>query len=198
MNVRKGQTMSSLQSIGMLLLVTGLVTEVSAQVTVQQPAVRQFGGTGTIVVPDRGGAYFGGVSSAAAARRQYGPLRSGTTSGAEWQAGGISTHVYIHDLQAMDAALLSQGGHLAAVDNVREQQLLQRAGVSRERDSAPGGRDIHALPAQAQAERFEQLARAAESRGKAGVARLHWQMAARYGSQTAREHLQDHAASSAP
>ena len=150
-----------------------------AQIAIQQPVVRNTGVATAVSVPDRGSTFLGGVSSAESSRNSYGPLRTGTSRGYGLSGVSISAHVYIIDLQAMDEAILN-----SVPDSPGPLMLRPRSMV--------GGRDAEPRPEASPAEKaanFERLARQAESAGKAGVAKLHWQMAARYGSTLAKETL---------
>src|SRR5688500_11840365 len=84
---------------------------VAAQsLTVQQPVIDTFGVGTTVSVPDRGGMYLGGVGRAAEARSARGfPLRRGPLARSASSAS-LSTGVYIHDFEAMDAAVLEAAG----------------------------------------------------------------------------------------
>lgn len=153
-----------------------------AQVAVQQPAVGGFGVSTTVSVPDRGSARLGGVSSAASGRFNSGIFRPGTSSGLERSASSLSTSVYIHDLQAMDEALLA-GAPDANRDpwtpRLNERRAAQPASTKAAPPEDTAGK----------AARYEQLARDAEAKGKLSVARMHWQMAAKFGSSVARQKL---------
>lgn len=97
---------------------------------VQQPVIRQFGVGTAVSVPDRGRAYLGGVSRGATSTKRFGgPFRSGTSSGREFSNSSQSVSVYIHDFEAMDAALL----HAAEVSATRNQpagQISPRAAAA--------------------------------------------------------------------
>jgi hypothetical protein len=80
----------------------------AAQQIIQQPVVQQFSTDTVVSVPDRGGAYLGGLGSAGAARREYGPLPWGTAGGRFTSDSSLDVSVYIHDFEAMDAALLAE------------------------------------------------------------------------------------------
>ena len=153
-----------------------------AQQVVQQPVVSVTSVTTTVSVPDRGSAFLGGVSSAQSGRSQYGPLRSGTSAGLSRQATSISTSVTIHDLQAMDEALLNSGPPNSDSGRPSSRVLSDRF-VTQNSEITPG-----VLPAE-KAAKFEQLARKAHEAGKRGVAKLHWQVAAKYGSKLAETRL---------
>lgn len=149
-----------------------------AQQAVQQPVVGVTSLNTTVLVPDRGTMYLGGVSSGQFGRNQYGPLRSGTSSGYSLQSTSVSTSVYIHDLQAMDEAILNSvkrgdSNHSAAMTTMPNRADQAASDLS---------------PAEKMA-KFERLARKADQDGRAGLAKLHWQMAAKYGSKTAEKRL---------
>ncbi len=153
-----------------------------AQQVIQQPVVATTAVNTTVSVPDRGSAHLGGVSSAESGRAQYGPLRSGTNTGISRQATSMTTHVYIHDLQAMDEALLNSG-HSESNTSIRS--INSKLVRSKEREQPV---DPVASSAD-KAAKFEQLARKADEAGKHGVAKLHWQVAAKYGSKLAETRL---------
>jgi hypothetical protein len=153
-----------------------------AQQVIQQPVVATTAVSTTVSVPDRGSALLGGFSSAQSGRAQYGPLRSGTNTGISRQGTSISTHVYIHDLQAMDEAILNSGnfdsGH--SIDSIGSKFVRSK---DREQLVDP------IASSSEKAAKFEQLARKADDAGKLGVAKLHWQVAAKYGSKLAETRL---------
>ena len=76
---------------------------------VQQPVVDVFSVDTVVSVPDRGSMFIGGVRSQAQGRSTAGPLRSGTAWGQASAASSATTRVWIHDFEAMDAALLAEG-----------------------------------------------------------------------------------------
>ena len=159
--------------------IVGSSSILQAQITVQQPVVRSTGVATTVSVPDRGSILLGGVSSAESSRSSFGPLRTGTSRGYGLSGSSISASVYIIDLQAMDEAILN------SVPDSPVPFVVRPRSMAADRDVAPR---TEALPAE-KAANFERLARQAESAGKTGVAKLHWQMAARYGSTLAQEKL---------
>ena len=163
---------------------------VFAQQVVQQPVVGVMSVNTSVTVPDRGSAFLGGVSSAQSGRTQYGPLRSGTSTGLTRQSSSISTSVYIHDFRAMDEALLTS--QPASSDDRR---MRSGPAVRRDRESTPNVVVVSPLEKMA---KFEELARNADKAGKAGVAKLHWQMAAKYGSKTAEKRLAELTQPSSP
>lgn len=161
------------------------------QVTVQQPVIGTFSAATTVSVPDRGSVVLGGVGSAASGRTTTGPFRSGSSLGLERQSNSMSASVYIHDLRAMDEALLATGIADDAVGMADySARLSSRFGrLAEPRSSAKGAAPADRLDTEAEACRFEGLARAAEAKGKPNVAKLHWQMAAKHGSKLAQQAL---------
>lgn len=152
-----------------------------AQQAIQQPVVGTTSVNTTVSVPDRGTTFMGGVSSAQSGRNQYGPFRSGPSSGLSRQATSMSVSVFIHDLQAMDEELLNS--RPASSDARRP-----ATGVTSYKSAREKVPEVAESPVE-KAAKFEQLARKADQAGKTSVAKLHWQMAAKYGSKAAEERL---------
>jgi hypothetical protein len=169
--------------------------------TVQLPTFHYFYSTGTIVVPDGGDALLGGISSSASGRVERGipglPSRpftnsaTGTTTG----AGNVSVSAQIHDLEAMDQALLSQtaqgtGFHppmatpqqLAAAKQAGEQ--LHSVAAIRAQQAAEDA--AHEREAAAALARGLQL----QNEGKLTVAKIYFQMAVRQSSANGDVHKQ--------
>lgn len=153
------------------------------QIAVQQPVVERFSVGTTVSVPDHGSMLLGSVGSAASGRNIAGPFRSGYGIGREARHSSMTAHVYIHDFAAMDAALLNE----PAENSTSSIEPRVRARLSRSSEV----RDV-ALQPQSRtdaARESERLAKEAESRGKPGVAKLHWQRAAKHGSKVAAQKL---------
>ena len=146
---------------------------------VQQPVVETTSIQTTVSVPDRGSVFLGGVGSAASGRQSYGPLRSGTSRGYSMSASSMRASVYIIDLQAMDEAILNSVPDSPVSLSIRRRDVLAELGTPQH--------DVVTLAEKAM--KFERLAQQAEAAGKSGVARLHWQMAARHGSTLAQAKL---------
>lgn len=149
-----------------------------AQITVQQPVIQSNGVRTTVSVPDRGRVFLGGVSSADSFRQSNGPFPSSVNRGSGLSGGSMSASVYVIDLQAMDEAILN-----SVPDSPVPQRIAGRSRVDGE------GARSDTVPVVDKAVNFERLAKQAESNGKPGVAKLHWQMAAKYGSTIAQEKL---------
>lgn len=149
------------------------------QLSVQQPVVGTTSVNTTVSVPDRGSVFLGGVNSAQSGRTSYGPLRSGSSLGLSRSASSMSTSVYIHDLRAMDEALLNSVPDSPSPSSIRGESRLPRSEASAPAVASPAEKAF----------KYERLAKQAEVAGKPGVAKLHWQMAAKYGSKLAEEKL---------
>lgn len=186
----------------------------SAQnVTVQQPVFGNFSVSTTVSVPDRGGAFIGGVKRAGSSRKSFGPIRSGSSIGLFRDYSGVSTHVTIHDFDEMDRMLLEQarsgsstaGGTMLTGNAAHAWESLAgrkavasyRLTVDR-RNPAEVSPTDNVQPSTAasssnapdiSAERSFQLGLKAELRGRRGLALLHYRLAARLGSTAAREKL---------
>ncbi len=171
------------------VIAVGAASPVSAQaITVQQPAVGGFSVSTTVSVPDRGSAFLGGVNSAASGRYSSGIFRPGTNSGIDRTGSAMWTSVRIHDLQAMDEALLAGASNRDRVDPWTPRMAERRAALPGAAKSLPRDAGV------SDAARYERLARDAEAHGKEAVARLHWKMAAKLGSSTAQQRLTEIAA----
>ena len=149
------------------------------QPVVQQPVVSTNSVRTTVSVPDRGSALLGGVSSAESARSNYGPLRSGTSTGLSRSASSMSASVYIHDLRAMDEALLNSVPDSPSPSAIRGPSRVPSDETVRGEVVSPAEK----------ATKFERLAKQAEAAEKPGLAKLYWQAAAKYGSKLANEKL---------
>lgn len=155
-------------------------------VSVQLPTFQYFGTSTTVLVPDRGGAYNGGINRSSYNSRSRGvPLfpwaNRAISRGAA--AANTSTHAWIHDHQAMDEALL--------------QQAAQRRGASEPSLTLNGDEVPDADPVLVSAKEFERRQSAAQDKlqaeamqhlakaksmlaeGKPGVAKIYFQMAYR-------------------
>lgn len=99
--------------------------------TVQLPTYNFFTTQTSVSVPDMGGTYLGGINRSASGGRQFGgPFIPGNRAfGKDTSAGGMSVHVQIHDLEAMDAALLAQPSDDPAVVHPLDRPGLGAAGV---------------------------------------------------------------------
>ena len=176
---------------GFVAMVVFVCRTSSAQIAVQQPVVSETGVSTTVSVPDRGQVFLGGVSSAQSGRIQNGPIPTVTSRGFSRQATSISASVYIHDLQGMDEAILntpsSDAANPSTTTRTRAANLAARLKARRAAELEP----LSAEPEDsgAKAAKFEQLALKAEKAGKASVAKLHWQVAAKYGSKQAESRL---------
>lgn len=176
--------------------------------TVQLPTYSYFGTGTTVSVPDRGSVYLGGVKRAATGMNEFGspllPFRN-RSFGTERSASGAWVSVYIHDFDAMDEYLLNQptpsrGAPLAssrpfelqgAGSAVARDRWTQRLNAATQGSAGPMAMSLAELRAQHQREQAARHEEAlkwfergvnAEASGKANVARVYYQMAARRAS----------------
>lgn len=157
--------------------------------TVQLPTFHYFSVDTTVLVPDRGATFLGGVNYSSAGRTSRGIPGLGrpftnTSIGRSTVGGGMWVSAYIHDFEAMDAALLGQGDFVAG-------QYVRRpsaAAVAATKTDPTFADSIVAIRAQAaseeQASQLEaeaNLKRGHEKlkEGKPGVAKIYFQMAER-------------------
>jgi hypothetical protein len=103
-----------------------------APTTVQLPTFSFFTVQTAVSVPDRGGAYLGGLGRArdGSSTRGFGPLRS-RASGREVGASSVSVHATIIDLRELDEAILAEAatvrnGAAPARSAERRAELLGR------------------------------------------------------------------------
>ncbi len=76
--------------------------------TLQLPTFSFFTISTTVSVPDSGGAYLGGVGGGRSGSRSNGPGLGNRAGGSGLDAGGVYVAAQIHDLGAMDRALLAE------------------------------------------------------------------------------------------
>lgn len=87
-----------------LMIATGVASAQQFS-TVQLPTFQRFSMTTSVLVPDQGGVYAGGSGRAA----RSGSRRLG---GSGVSAGGVTVTAFIHDFEALDAAVLERGQRL--------------------------------------------------------------------------------------
>ena len=162
------------------------VTVYAQQFVVQQPVVGTTSVATSVAVPDRGRTFLGGVSSAQSSRSRFGFHQPGSSLGLSRSSNSMSVGVTVIDLREMDEAILNSvpdrpepasrfSRHAAAISG-------SCAGSPREPN-----RDVESTADRAA--KFERLAHKAEAENRSRVAKLHWKMAAKYGSATAHERL---------
>ena len=205
--------------------------DAEAQFTVQQPVVHSIGGQFGVMVPDRGGIFLGGIGRAGSSRSSYGfgPFR-GSSYGSYTEHIGISSHVFIMDLNAMDRQILDMADSGSCDSSFRHSGIafteFQRSGPAFRvetparryfglRDNgrissgfrapispvAPPPPQTSTTSGSSGSSSTKRRSRAldpdhswdlgqeAEEDGNMIVAKLHYQAAAQYGSQQARQRL---------
>jgi hypothetical protein len=161
---------------------------------VQQPVVRSFSVGTSVDVPDRGEVLLGGVGRAAEARSFLGPSPGRGASARSVSSSSISVRVFVHDFEALDAAVLNAAQGAAPrpaftkgrYDDATSQAMSRRWASGGPRPSSPAIRTISSAD---EAERLFRLGEAAEMRGDVVLARLHYRVAAQRGSAEARQRL---------
>lgn len=176
-------------SLGFLMLAIP-AQHCNAQLTVQQPVFGVNSVSTTVSVPDRGRAHLGSISRTRDSRTTFGPFRSGSSIGLDREHTGMSVGVYIHDFEAMDRHLLSQGTPASVSSNPRLTGRTRHAWNQLQQQH--GGRPSSQTPASpklAKSEKYWRLGQKAEQDGKRSVARLHYRIASKYGSKAAKARL---------
>lgn len=148
-------------------------------VTLQLPTFSFFSVATTVVVPDRGGAYMGGVGRVSSGRSRFGRPGGGgqTAFGFERHAAGLHASAHIHDLRGMDEAL-RRGSE---TDRTRSPLLNGQATLPSLKELENQRLKVEAI-GQAEAADFFQRGRDAQAAGKASLAKTYYQMALRRAS----------------
>ena len=147
---------------------------------VQLPTFSYFAIETSMMVPDQGTASMGGVSRSSSGSNQFGPpIFPGNRSyGSQSGAGMLRVTAQIHDLEAMDRALLGDrsGDGQIAGSGLAGGNGLAPAGSVAELASRKAASQAAEQTAAAQ---LYQRARTAQIEGKPGVAKVYLQMAAK-------------------
>jgi hypothetical protein len=163
---------------------------------VQLPTFHYFSASTTVLVPDRGGAYMGGVNRAASSRIERGiPGLGGRpftnrAIGSERGASGVSVHAWIHDHEEMDRAVLGAASPRASAK--MPPRLIAR-------ESTPSGSVAQLKRSNEEKVKAKQddaaallaKGRKAVAEGKNGAAKVYFQMAARRGDEALRREAKD-------
>ena len=168
--------------------------------TVQLPTFNSTGVSTTVMVPDRGQTFLGGINSARSSSNEFGtpllPFRN-RSIGSERSAVNFWTRVWIHDFEAMDEMLLGQaararGGASTFANAPREANKAAFVAAQPVREKSElvqlltrdGGGPVENLTAV-----DLQLAKARElaAAGKLNVAKIYYQMAIRRSESAQRE-----------
>lgn len=175
------------QTLLVVLLWAALIGTVAGQnVTVQQPIVGVTSVSTSVAVPNGGRTFLGGVSSAQSGRSRYGFFQPGSSLGLSRSSNSMSVGVTVIDLREMDEAILN-----SVPDRSEPASRFARhaPAISGSRVDSPGEPTRDAESAEDRVAKFERLALKAEAENRPGVAKLHWQMAAKYGSVMAHKRL---------
>jgi hypothetical protein len=94
-------------AVCLLTLIACLAKPAPAQqVVVQQPVFQQFVAPTTVLVPDRGGAWLGGVGGVGQGRNVPGPIPMSRGTATSSGSSSVQVRAYVHDFRAMDEAIL--------------------------------------------------------------------------------------------
>src|SRR5688572_16104328 len=120
------------RNLAILLTINACSAPVAAQqggITLQLPTYRTFRVSTTVSVPDRGGAYLGGVNTARSSRQRSGsPVTPGGVAiGSSRQSAGVHVSAFIQDHQEMDRALLGDGPSAIGADVKGPQRLSMKS-----------------------------------------------------------------------
>jgi hypothetical protein len=189
---------------------TGFAADLHAQ-AIQLPTFHNFSVSTAVSVPDRGGAYLGGVNRAASGSVSRGiPFLSKAPGVGRWGgsraigstigSSGVGVTATIIDHRELDAAVLAEarGQRAAAGDAALRTRAGPRYNLAPAAPPAAGVAEIRRRNAeQDKAAREEVLAliakgRQAESAGKAATARIYYQMAARRADEPLRRRIEAH------
>jgi hypothetical protein len=157
---------------------------------VQLPSVSYFTSSGSVSVPDRGGATLGGVNRSSSGMNEFGGrlLPFGNRSiGSQRGGSGVSVSAYIHDFEAMDEFLLGPGfsPRQPATTNLTSARDVPPPSVKEllaERRRDQEARQTEALE-------LVKRAQSAEEAGKPNVAGTYYRMASRKASGSLKEQI---------
>jgi hypothetical protein len=188
--LRLAVVLLSLASLAVLPKVAQAQVQAPGQsVTVQLPEFSYFGVSTSVLVPDRGSAYLGGIGRSSSGQTTGGtPLIPFKNRATGHSAGAASTTIgaWIHDFQAMDEALLAEAARRKQNDFASNRSVLGEALAGDATDDTLVSADEHARrqavkqdEEQADAQRHFEKARSLVAAGKPGVAKIYFQMALR-------------------
>jgi hypothetical protein len=156
------------------------------QLVVQQPVVGTTSVATSVMVPNGGRTFLGGVASAQSGRSRFGFSQPGSSLGLSRSSNSMSVGVTVIDLREMDEAILNSvpDRPVSSSSFARHAAAIRSAGEETRREPPQEAESLAD-----RAVKFERLALKAEADKRLGVAKLHWKMAAKYGSSMARERL---------
>lgn len=192
-----------------------VLAQPQGNVTVQLPTFHQFGVSTTVVVPDRGSVYLGGVNRSSLGRTGFAPGVPGLGNrgiGRNTAGAGLSISATIIDHDEIDRALLAEAARRrGATTDIRGRavdtapQLPLAASTHRAAARARDGRNALAPPPYrraitsgvasptAQAETYRRRAERAEANGQLRHAIVFYRRVAKHGSpaekQTAKQRI---------
>ena len=202
----------SVRGLSLVSLLVGVWTSTLYGQVVQLPTFHYFSVSTSVLVPDRGGAYLGGIRRSADRRAVYGLAGAGRLFGnraidQSRGAGGVSAHVTIIDHDALDRATLAEAARRRAARTGAGRNVAPSVRVlaSRSGDASDSSGDqllsvaeirrrnsaLKAARVKAAVRFFEQ-GREAAAQGKLGVAKIYYRMAQRRAEPTLRREIAKH------
>ena len=186
MNTHRACLIAAVLAGSACLLDSPLAAQSQQGITLQLPTFSFFSVATTVVVPDSGGAYLGGMRRASSGSNRFGsPWAPGQGAfGCERQASNLHIQAHIHDLEGMDKALRSGSNPVLAKSSPLAQRL---AAAQSEAKALPAASlqeiERHRTAAvdaqQSAAADFLRRGKEAQHAGKTSLARTYYQMALR-------------------
>ena len=123
LRLRERNSAICVATFGLFWVLICVNAEVSRAQSIQLPAFQQRGVRTTVVTPDRGSISLGGVSGTRQSRLRIAPPFVGSLSPTRAfrstrGIGNMQMRVWIHDMEAMDAAILAEGAPTVATENI--------------------------------------------------------------------------------
>jgi hypothetical protein len=183
-----------------LLWAAGVASAQNAPTTVQLPTFSFFTVRTSVLVPDSGGAYAGGMSSGYNSSNSRGlpfwskspwfsPLGASRGIDGDVDAGGVSVHATIIDRAELDRAVLSEAAARRAPPSESELKADELTRNARNNGESPPPGSIAAIRAELAAEDAQQAQQAAtlfakarelEAANKPGQAKIYYRRASRH------------------
>lgn len=196
-------------ALAMLTSCVSLFADQPVATTVQLPTFNTFSVSTTVSVPDRGGAYLGGIGRAYSGRNEngipivgklpfLGPITGGRGIGSSTSSSGVSVHATIIDHEELDKAVLAEAASKRGAESPRVQPRKST-------DSEVAHKPFESVAAikarvaaedaarQEQAEAYIQKAESAETAGRLASARSYYLLAARHSQGERQQEAQSNA-----
>lgn len=161
------------------LLVSMPLTANAQGTTVQLPTISNFSYSGSVLVPDSGGAYLGGSSRTSNYFRSYGFGAPNTHSNSLRSASDAQARVFIIDHQAWDRSVLG-GTPEEFLRRHRTQQKFRSSAATTENSWLPGQKAASSTDVNARGKQLVRKGRAAAEQGDQRLTKYYYQLAKLY------------------